>query len=279
MRMGNCTPSFSKKRMNICLLLVAIQIAIITAIKMRQVAISDLHVVYPENMVLESIGNTSSTTIADVSSGGRIEMQQDGKVETIQKGLHNRSTHYHSGLSPMVEMALETSALRRIQKYCGHTNHFPIIVTADNKSMTSTSVGTPLDYKSGNDFLRSHQIQFQDLLVQVNTIIECLRKSHVRHLDTLPGRGGCKNIALSKNKTIALFDFDISVIDEKPLSPPITKRFNKMGPTFEEYATRLRISMMECFFKNVTRAPVVKVFEKNNVSTQAFVVPEPARQD
>ena len=58
--------------------------------------------------------------------------------------------------------------------------------------------------------------------------------------------GGCKNIAVSKNKTIGLYDFDISVIDETPLTRSLKRIFETKGPTFEYYANQLRIFIMRC---------------------------------
>merc|ERR1740139_449985 len=112
-------------------------------------------------------------------------------------------------------MNLEISALRQVEKYCGHTNHFPKIISSNNISMTTTIVGIPIEQNP----YAVQSLQFENSFEQVNTIIECLRKSRVRHLDTFPGMGGCKNMALSKNKTVGLYDFDISVIDETPLTP------------------------------------------------------------
>jgi len=182
-------------------------------------------------------------TVDRVSSMGRKEVQQYKEAKTIKKTLHIGNDHIqYSGLSPMAEMELEICALRRIEKYCGHTKHFPRIVTADNTSMTSTLVGTPVIKLNPLP-----KLEFQDSFEQVNTIVECLRKSQVRHLDIFPryNWGGSKNMAISDNdKTIALFDFDISIIDEKPLSKIIASKQHKTGPTFEDYAFKLRKSMM-----------------------------------
>ena len=58
-------------------------------------------------------------------------------------------------------------------------------------------------------------------------------KSRVCHLDALPGIGGCKYISVSRNKTVGLYDFDISVIYETPLTQSLKRIFTKKGPTFQ----------------------------------------------
>lgn len=192
-----------------------------------------------------------SSAIDDI---GTATMKQDEKVGTIQKGLHHPGRHTERGLQNMAEMNLEISALRQVEKYCGHTPHFPRIISTNNKSMTTTIVGTPIEQNP----YAVQSLPFENSFEQVNTIIKCLQKSRVRRLDTLPGMGDCKNMVLSKNRTVGLYDFDISVIDEAPLTPALKILFKRKGPTFEEYANHLRICMMKCLgfvYKIVTGSP------------------------
>jgi len=148
-----------------------------------------------------------------------------------------------------MEMELEKSVLLRIEESCGCTKHFPRLVASDNISMTSTYVGTPMSTTLFRE-LPIVGLQRESALEQVDSIIQCLNKSRVRHLD---GVKTCKNVAIMKknmNYTVALYDFDISSIDEIPLSEKIQNRFD-LAITFNDYLSRQHNYLMKCLgFKN-----------------------------
>lgn len=93
-------------------------------------------------------------------------------------------------------------------------------------------------------------MQWDEALSQINDIIDCLRVSKVRHLDVFPllNMGGCKNIALSlPDQTISLFDFDFSVIDDKPVTAKIKMRMDAIGNgPFQDYEDILRSNLISC---------------------------------
>jgi hypothetical protein len=166
--------------------------------------------------------------------------------KSLETRLYPKSNVSYSGLTPVQGMELEKSALLRIAELCGFTNpHFPKLVTSDNQSMTTTSVGLNFDS------IKRKQVplQLDRALQQIGNIIDCLRVTKIRHLDVFPflGFGGCKNFAISlQDQTLALFDFDISVIDNKPLSSRIEKRMERTGSTFQVYEDTLRSNLLYC---------------------------------
>jgi len=159
-----------------------------------------------------------------------------------QKYMHEEYRN-SSGLYPTEEMELEKSALRRIEEKCdGPTKkHFPRLVAFNNRSITTTAVGTSLAIPKSRRYQKS--LKLESVINQTHNIIHCLRVSNVRHLDY---KVDCKNIAISKKKIIALFDFDISVIDDKPLSPRINELYEHRL-SFKDYAEDFAKNMLKCF--------------------------------
>ena len=163
-----------------------------------------------------------------------------------------------SGLVPTEEMALEQAILKRIEAVCGCTDHFPrLLPPFRNTIMITTEVGTP-----GRP--RSHPpvgLHEEEAIQQVGTIIHCLYKSRVRHLDlSSAGDNKCKNMAVQHHTrthtyTIALFDFDMAAMDDIFLSPKLQRISNKVASNFTEYlAIQHHHMMTTCLgFKNYTK--------------------------
>lgn len=140
--------------------------------------------------------------------------------------------HYYSGTSATQANELEKAALLRIKEYCGSAQqrHFPRLIASDNQSVTMTNVGLPFPQIKSEGAKVS--LEWDEALSQINKIIDCLRVSKVRHLDVFQSlnMGGCKNIALSlPDQTISLYDFDLSVIDDKPVTAKIKMRMDAIG--------------------------------------------------
>ena len=147
------------------------------------------------------------------------------------------------------QMTLEQSILKRIKHTCGCTNHFPrLFKPFQNNTMISTNVGTPW-------YPMSHPpvgLQEDDAIEQAGTIIQCLHKSRVRHLDLMQATESCKNMAVQHNTstntyTIALFDFDMAAMDEIFQSPKLQKLSDQVAINFNEYLSiQHRHMMTEC---------------------------------
>ena len=56
--------------------------------------------------------------------------------------------------------------------------------------------------------------------IQINCILHNLKKSKIVHLDLYP-----KNVCINLYGDISLIDFDISMIDNKPLTDKIKNRY------------------------------------------------------
>jgi len=196
---------------------------------------------------------TSSMTM--VSSCANIS---EHNTKTKRKKLHEGTYHVkYSGLSPKEEMALEQSILKRIEAVCGCTHHFPkLFKPFQNHTMLSTYVGTPWHPLSHPPV----GLQEEDAVEQVGTIIQCLYKSRVRHLDMMQASdNACKNMAVHSHSstntyTIALFDFDIAAMDEIFRSPILQMLSDKVASNFKDYLLFQHHHMMtKCLgFKNYT---------------------------
>jgi len=118
---------------------------------------------------------------------------------------------------------LETQALKRINRACPNSTHFPQFIRVSNGCLYSRdSGGTKLPGK-GFNYGTMEPREMRRLRAQMESIVSCLDKSKVRHLDMM-----CKNMAYNEQtKTVALFDFDIATIDDKPTSEKIAKRLNQ----------------------------------------------------
>jgi len=197
---------------------------------------------------------TSSMTMA--SSCANISVHN---THTIQKKLHGGTYHVkYSGLFPKEEMALEQSILKRIETVCGCTHHFPKLFKpfSDNNTMISTHMGTPSQPLSHPPV----GLQEEDAVEQVGTIIQCLYKSRVRHLDLMQASDNpCKNMVVkyhSRTNTyrISLFDFDIAAMDEIFQSLRLQKLSDEVASNFKDYLSFQHHHMMAiCLgFKNYT---------------------------
>ena len=180
-------------------------------------------------------------------------------TKRMRKRLHVGTYHMRwSGLVPTEEMALEQAILKRIEAVCGCTHHFPTLFQPyRNTTMISTYVGTP-------GWPRSHPpvgLHEEEAIKQVGTIIHCLYKSRVRHLDlSSAGDNKCKNMAVQHHTrtntyTIALFDFDMAAMDDIFQSPRLQRLSNKVASNFTEYLSIQHHHMMTtCLgFQNYTK--------------------------
>jgi len=215
----------------------------------------------PERIVTIKKGSITTPPEKNLSSTFK-------SLTTSTKQLGDYSSRIN-GLSAVQAMELEKSALLRIEKYCGSNanrhQHFPKLVTSDNSSITTTTVGTPFsDY---NETMKKQVLQSLTLdsaLTQLTEILDCLRVSNVRHVDLVPlfsyAYGGCKHIAISNSMLslqqdqnedqmtpiIALSDFDISVIDNNPLTGKLKQRMDRKTTT-QDYENDVRSKLLACF--------------------------------
>ena len=214
------------------------------------------------NRTAASSSSSSSRTTVSSSSCANISVHNTKK---IQKNLHKEPWRPgHTGISPKEQMALEQSILKRIEDTCGCTNHFPRLYKPfQNNTMISTNVGTPW-------YPMSHPpvgFQEDDVIEQVGTIIQCLHKSRVRHLDLMQATESCKNMAVQHNTrtntyTIALFDFDMAAMDEIFQSPKLQKLSDQVAINFNEYLSiQHRHMMTEClgFIKNYNQTNLIRL--------------------
>ena len=204
----------------------------------------------------------SATSMTTVSSCANISVHN---TQTIKKNLHRGTKHAEfSGLLPKEEMALEQSILKRIKEACGCTIHFPILFKPfRNNTMISTYVGSrwhPISHPPVG-------LQEDDAVEQVGTIIQCLHKSRVRHLDLIQSNNNpCKNMAVQHNKstntyTIALYDFDMAAMDEIFPSPILQKLSDQVAINFNEYLSiQYHHMMTKCLgFKNYNQTDLIRL--------------------
>ena len=147
-----------------------------------------------------------------------------------------------NGLKGTASMTLETAALLRIEKRCGPSGHFPRLLAINAHFFTTTTVGCPIDSTcmtrvrryEGYGFGQS-PIAMASAVLQIESILRCLRLSEIRHLDLK-----CRNMAISSSGTLGLFDYDISVMDGNPKSEQLKSRFNRHRRIhdYEQHARR-----------------------------------------
>ena len=124
----------------------------------------------------------------------------------------------------------------------GRANIFHACSYINAHFFTSTIVGCPISSScmtrvpgyEGHGFGKS-PIAMANAVLQTERILRCLRLSEVRHLDLK-----CRNMAISSNGTLGLFDHDISVMDGSPKSGQIKSRFNhhRRIHDYEQHARR-----------------------------------------
>ena len=144
----------------------------------------------------------------------------------------------YSGFStPSQSMQLEISALRRINKVCPDTPHFPRVIKVSQTTFTMTKIGHGLQKR-----FVSAPLPLLRAISQIENIRTCLRKSRVRHLDIK-----CQNIAYeSTNEVIGLIDFDISMINNTPLTAKLAQ-LTKIPGYDDTWEQHLQKVILCCF--------------------------------
>lgn len=150
-------------------------------------------------------------------------------------------------LSKNEMLNLETTCLKRINSsfrcQCALSkNHFPILVSSDNNSITMTNCGTSLDKISDKQH-PSIILTKEEIEEQISCIVFNLKRSKIKHVDC-PENG--QNICFSEeSKTISLIDFDSAVIDGKTKNKMIGVWSDKYGKKSWEYSQNYEIKLTE----------------------------------
>lgn len=144
------------------------------------------------------------------------------RIQIIEKQVKNN--YMWTGLSIKESYKLEKECLMRLSKkyecICSRKRqHFPIIKKYDDKinKLFLTINGISLDIINK---LYNITLNVQNVNEQINCILHNLKKSKIVHLDLYP-----KNVCINLYGDISLIDFDISMIDNKPLTDKIKNRY------------------------------------------------------
>lgn len=133
-----------------------------------------------------------------------------------------RSRVRWNGMSAEQAMYLEVRCLSLLSKndrQLDGRRHFPLLIATDlaRLEITMSHVGASLP-----DLERQGKVVVvSDLQIQVESIVQTMQSVGIVHLDM---HGSGKNIGVSEDGVISLFDFDIATIDDWSMSRKIEKR-------------------------------------------------------
>jgi len=183
-----------------------------------------------------------------------------------------KSVHEWSGLDGAEALELEYQALSRISQFCTAEErlHFPKLLSYERgKYLKQTNQGISLF---------DHPIQNIGIdpliaLAQTRSILTCLQKANIFHLDFDTYPDPCKNIVLSQepggNMVVSLIDFDIAVVGNEPLSPELKTKLRPYAGSWDNYYHHFNKTVVDkCLLgKRQTRTNVKKYCQLKNSSS------------
>mmetsp|Transcript_31201 Transcript_31201/g.67554 ORF Transcript_31201/g.67554 Transcript_31201/m.67554 type:complete len:270 (+) Transcript_31201:68-877(+) len=153
-----------------------------------------------------------------------------------------------NGLNQIESLDLENRALSRIADKCTSNElvHFPkVIEYVRGEFLKQTSQGISIYAYDQPMVANLTRVEAEQ---QIATMLQCLNRASVWHLDFETGPSYCKNVALDEETgtVISIIDFDVCNIGSEPMNGDIAEHMDRYNGSWEVHSQAFAAELAKC---------------------------------